>query len=110
MITEFDFPEKTRQPHDVYVDRDGIVWYISFGEQVLGRLDPKTGKVTEFEVPTLKPRSPKGELALRPDEDGNLWVAMMYQGAVGKSDKKTEKFQTWCFRRNSIRTTRRSPK
>jgi streptogramin lyase len=95
LITEFDLPEKTRQPHDVYVDRDGIVWYISFGEQVLGRLDPKTGKVTEFEVPTLKPRSPKGELALRPDEDGNLWVAMMYQGAVGKFDKKTEKFQTW---------------
>lgn len=95
LITEYDLPEKTRQPHDVFVDSDGIVWYISFGEQVLGKLDPKTGKVTEFPVPILKPQSPKGELALRADQDGNLWIAMMYQGAVARFDKKTEKFQTW---------------
>jgi streptogramin lyase len=95
LITEYDLPVKTRQPHDVFVDSDGTVWYISFGEQVLGKLDPKTGKVTEFTVPTLKPQSPKGELALRPDEDGNLWIATMYQGAVAKFEKKSEKFQTW---------------
>jgi virginiamycin B lyase len=46
-------------------------------------------------VPVLKPGSPIGELALRPDQDGNLWVGMMYQGAAAKFDKKTEKFQTW---------------
>jgi streptogramin lyase len=27
----------------VIVDADGIAWYSSFGEQNLGRLDPKTG-------------------------------------------------------------------
>jgi virginiamycin B lyase len=94
-ITEYQLPVRTRQPHDVYVDSDGMVWYISFGEQVLGRMDPKTGAVKEFTIPTLRPEVPTGELALRPDEDGNLWIAMMYQGAVGKFDRKTEKFQTW---------------
>ena len=59
------------------------------------KIDPKTGKVTEFTIPTLRSQVPTGELALRPDEDGNLWIAMMYQGAVGKFDRKTEKFQTW---------------
>ncbi len=95
IITEYDLPKPTRQPHDVIVDADGMVWYISFGEQIIGKLDPKTGKTTEFPVPVLKPDSPKGELALRPDDDGNLWVGMMYQGAVAKFDRKTEKFQTW---------------
>jgi virginiamycin B lyase len=95
VITEYDLPARTRQPHDVFVDTEGIVWYISFGEQVLGKLDPKTGKVTEYQIPTLKPKSPKGELAIRTDEEGNPWVAMMYQGAVARFDKKTETFQTW---------------
>jgi virginiamycin B lyase len=95
IITEYDLPKATRQPHDVIVDSDGMAWYISFGEQIIGKLDPKTGKTTEFPVPLLKPGSPIGELALRPDQDGNLWVGMMYQGAAAKFDKKTEKFQTW---------------
>jgi len=95
IITEYDLPKPTRQPHDVIVDSDGMVWYISFGEQIIGKLDPRTGKTTEFPVPVLKPGSPIGELALRPDQDGNLWVGMMYQGAVAKFDRKTEKFQTF---------------
>jgi virginiamycin B lyase len=95
IITEYDLPKPTRQPHDVIVDSDGMVWYISFGEQVIGKLDPKTGKTTEFPVPLLKPGSPIGDLALRSDEDGSLWVGMMYQGAVAKFDRKTEKFRTW---------------
>src|SRR6202521_1697736 len=93
IITEYDLPQPTRQPHDVMVDSDGMAWYISFGEQIIGKLDPKTGKTTEFPVPVLKPASPIGELALRPDQDGNLWVGMMYQGGLAKFDRKTEKFQ-----------------
>jgi len=95
IITEYDLPAPTRQPHDVILDRDGMAWYISFGEQIIGKLDPKTGKTTEFSIPVLKPASPKGELSLRADEDGNLWVGMMYQGAFARFDRKTEKFQIW---------------
>jgi virginiamycin B lyase len=97
IITEYGLPERTRQPHDVIVDSAGMVWYISFGEQLLGKLDPRTGKTTEFPVPVLKPGAPTGELALRPDADGNLWIGMMYQGAVAKFDRKTEKFQIFSF-------------
>ena len=32
------------QPHDVIVDAEGIVWYSSFGEQYLGKLDPQQRK------------------------------------------------------------------
>jgi virginiamycin B lyase len=55
IITEYDLPEKTRMPHDVIVTPDGTVWYDSFVEQILGRLDPKTGHTVEYTVPTLKP-------------------------------------------------------
>ena len=95
IITEYDLPKLTRQPHDVILDSDGMVWYDSFGEEILGKLDPKTGKVTEYPLPLLKPKSPIGSLSLRPDDAGNLWVGTMYQGAAIEFDRKTEKFQTW---------------
>src|SRR5665213_565322 len=37
IITEYDLPRKTIQPHDVLVDSAGIVWYSNFGEQQIGR-------------------------------------------------------------------------
>ena len=95
VYTEYDLPQRTRQPHDVIVDSQGMAWYASFGEQILGKLDPKTGKVTEYELPLLKPKMPTGSLAVRFDEDENIWLGMQFQGGVAKFDKKTEKFQTW---------------
>ena len=47
VITEYDLPRPTIEPHDVIADADGLVWYSSFGEQFIGRLDPKSGKVAE---------------------------------------------------------------
>jgi virginiamycin B lyase len=95
VITEYDLGRETIEPHDVVVDSDGIAWYSSFGEPFLGRLDPKTGKVTEFPLPELKRDFPTGSLGLRTDPAGNLWLGMMYQGGIAKFDRKTEKLQTW---------------
>ena len=95
IYTEYDLSPKTRQPHDVIVDSAGMVWYASFGEQILAKLDPRTGKVTEYQVPLLKPAAPTGILALRFDEDENLWMGLQFQGGIAKFDQKTEKFQVW---------------
>jgi streptogramin lyase len=95
VITEYDLGRETIEPHDVVVDKDGIAWYSSFGEPFLGRLDPKTGKVTEFPLPELKRDFPTGSLGLRADPAGNLWLGMMYQGGIAKFDPKSEKLQTW---------------
>ena len=95
IYTEYDLPARTRQPHDVIVDRSGTVWYAAFGEQIIGKMDPVTGKVTEYTVPTLKPAAPKGILGMRFDEDENLWLGMQFQGGIAKFDTKTEKFQVW---------------
>ena len=95
VITEYDLGRETIEPHDVIVDKYGIAWYSSFGEPFLGRLDPKTGKVTEFPLPELKRDFPTGSLGLRTDPAGNLWLGMMYQGGIAKFDPKTEKLTTW---------------
>lgn len=94
VYTTYDLPRRTRQPHDVIVV-NGVVWYASFGEQILGKLDPATGKVTEYQVPVLKPGAPTGILALKSDREGRLWLAMQFQAGVARFDPKTERFETW---------------
>ena len=95
IITEYDLPQRTRQPHDVVVDRDGTVWYASFGELILGKLDPKTGKTTEYPIPEAKPGHIRGNLDIDLDEDQNVWIAMTFQGAVAKFDRKTSKIKVY---------------
>ena len=93
VITEYDLPRETIQPHDVVIDNDGIAWYSSFGEQFLGRLDPKTGKASEYPVPMHKPGYPTGFLGLRTDKAGDLWLGNMYQATMVKFDRKSETFK-----------------
>jgi streptogramin lyase len=95
IITEWDLPRPTIQPHDVVVDSKGTVWYGDFGDQKIGKFDQKTGKVNEIAIPELKKGSPNGTLSIRLDRDENLWLGMMYQAAIGKLDTKTEKLQVW---------------
>ena len=91
IITEYDLPRPTIEPHDVIVE-GGTVWYSNFGEQYLGRLDPKTGEHKEYKMQELKPGWPTGSLDIGADKEGNLWLGMMYQAAITKFDPKTEKF------------------
>ena len=95
IVTEYDLPRRTIEPHDVILDRDGMAWYSDFGALFLGRMDPKTGRVTEYPIPMIKEGFPVGTLDLEADRDGNLWVGLMYQGGVAKLDRTTGKVQTW---------------
>jgi imidazolonepropionase-like amidohydrolase/streptogramin lyase len=95
VYTEYDLPQRTRQPHDVIVDSQGLAWYASFGEQILGTLDPKTGVAVEYTVPTLKPAAPTGILGLRFDKDENPWLGMQFQGGIARFDRQHKTFQTW---------------
>ena len=95
IITEYDLPRMGTQPHDAAVDADGMVWYADFGQQYIGKLDPKTAQVVEYPVPELIEGHPPGLLDLQFDQDGNIWFGMMHQGGIAKFDPKTEKFQTW---------------
>jgi virginiamycin B lyase len=95
VYTEYDLPRPEMAPHDVIVDKDGIAWFSGFGEQSLGRLDPKTGNVTEFTYPKHRQDAPTGSLGLRADAAGNLWLGNMYQATIVKFDPGTKQFQFW---------------
>jgi virginiamycin B lyase len=95
IITEYDLPRKEALPHDVIVDTDGHAWYSDFGSQFVGELDPKTGKVTDYALPTLLKEQPKGPLNVEFDPDGNIWVGLSYQGGAAKIDRKTKQVTTF---------------
>ena len=73
----------------------GFIWYSNFVEPYLGRLDPRTGAHEEFAYPLPKPNFPAGALALEPDQDGNWWLALMFQGGLAKFDTRTKTFRLY---------------
>jgi virginiamycin B lyase len=94
IITEYELPRETTEPHDVLVDAQGAVWYSDFGESYISKFDPKTLKLTEYPVTQFKSDAPVGNLSLEFDKKGTLWFDTMYQGSLGNLDPKTEKI-TW---------------
>jgi streptogramin lyase len=95
IVTEYALPRPTIEPHDVVVDNEGIVWFSEFADNALGRLDPKTGEVSEFTLPRYKQDDPPGTLNLEMGADGNLWLSLQFQAAFAKFDRKTQKFTVW---------------
>jgi len=73
------------RPHDPLAARDGSLWYTGQMANVLGRVDPKTGKVREYKLKT--PHS--GPHGLKEDAQGNIWYTGNTGALVGKLDPKT---------------------
>ena len=95
IITEYDLPNKAIQPHDVIMDRQGMVWYSDFGQMFLGRMNPADGRVTEYAIPETKKNFPVGTLDLETDHNDDLWIGVMYQGAIAKFNRASGTFRTW---------------
>ena len=78
-------PTPGSRPHDPLAARDGSLWYTGQMNNVLGRVDPKTGKVKEYPLKT--PHS--GPHGLVEDRQGNIWYAGNTGALVGKLNPKT---------------------
>ena len=105
VITEYDLPRPTIEPHDV-VFADGYAWYTNFGEEYIGRLDPKTGQHKEFPLPELKKGFPTGSLDLKLDKDGSHVVRHDVPGRarqVRSQDREVPDLPG--FARSATRTT-----
>jgi len=59
----------------------------------LGKMDPKTGAASEIPLPEFKKGFPVGTLDLGIDKGGDMWIGMMFQGAIARFDPKTEQFR-----------------
>jgi virginiamycin B lyase len=85
-IREWDVPGGAPAfPHDPTIGGDGLPWYTGYRSNVLGRLNPGTGAITEFPLPI--PNSlPHGLVA---DADGNIWYTASGSAMIGKLDPKS---------------------
>ncbi len=68
---------------------DGSIWYAKLYAHKIGRIDPRTLQVREFDTPLKGPRR------LRFDPQGNLWIPAFDEGGLMKFDPKTERFETF---------------
>jgi len=73
------------RPHDPLAARDGSLWYSAQMANVLGRVDPKTGKVKEYPLKTAH----SGPHGLVEDKAGNIWYTGNTGTLIGKLNPKT---------------------
>src|SRR5216684_1582324 len=74
------------RPHDPLAARDGSLWYTGQMANVLGRLDPRTGKVTEYPMPDPEAKDPH---TLTFDKSGILWFTVQNANRIGRLDPKS---------------------
>lgn len=85
-IKEWDLPTPNSMPHDPAVGLDGALWYTGMTANVLGRLDPNSGDIREYQLP-----QGSGPHGLAVDKQGTVWYTANTKGVIGKLDPKTEK-------------------
>jgi streptogramin lyase len=66
---------------------DGSIWYAKLLANKIGRIDPKTLAVEEFDTPLGGPRRP------RFDRQGILWIPAFDDSALMRFDPKTKSFE-----------------
>ena len=83
-IREWMVPTLGQRSRDSLQLPDGTVWWTGMYGNLLGRLDPSTGEMTEFPLP--EGARPHGITA---DRDGNIWYTGNGNGTVGKLNPAT---------------------
>jgi virginiamycin B lyase len=83
---EFPLPTPNSGPHGITSDAEGNIWYTGNTAAHIGKLDAKTGKVTEYKMPDPAARDPH---TLIFDKQGTLWFTVQGGNFVGKLDPKS---------------------
>jgi virginiamycin B lyase len=92
-IKEYQLPDPAARPRRIAISPDDMIWYTDFPRGFLGRLDPATGKVTEWKSPSGPKSEPYGIVFTK----GALWYNESFAkpNTIVRFDPQTEKFQTW---------------
>ena len=77
------------------IDSKGIIWFVNSSKGRIGRLDPATGEIKEWESPS-GPSSHPYSLAVINDK---IWYneSAMRPDALVRFDPETESFQSWAI-------------
>jgi len=83
-IKEWLAPTLGSRPHDSHAGSDGSIWWTGQYASKLGRLDPRSGQIREFDLPANT--QPHG---LAQDAQGNIWYTGIQKGVIGMLDPRT---------------------
>ncbi|OFV95495.1 MAG: hypothetical protein A3H28_15815 [Acidobacteria bacterium RIFCSPLOWO2_02_FULL_61_28] len=83
----------SRAPHDIWVGLDGNIYWADdmVPEQTVGKLDPRTGKVTTYKLPD-KDGHAVSTHSIVVDHKGNMWLTNQTEGTHLMFNPKTETF------------------
>jgi len=89
-VKHFSLPfEETAGVHSVVRAPDGMVYFTEFALNKLAKLDPSTGKITEFPDSFTMPDRRADKHTVRVDAKGNLWSS---GSPLSKYDQETGKY------------------
>jgi virginiamycin B lyase len=81
---EWDLPPG-HHPHGLLVDRQGMVWTTGNGNGTIGRLDPASGRVTEFKTPS---GGGGPHTLIITDDQSTIWFTMQSGNKVASLQTK----------------------
>lgn len=87
VVTEFELPRALMSAHDVYGDGHGNIWYTSHLSRLFGKLDTRTGIVTEYQTP-LTPGAQPGTHHVYVEKNGEVLVSEPWSHKLLKLDPR----------------------
>jgi len=85
----FDIAADTLYLHTIRTDPKGRLWFTVVASNQVGRFDPETLELVEFDTPAIGPRRPRFA------PNGILWIPGFDSGELVSFDPKTEKFTSY---------------
>jgi len=98
-FTYYPFGTPLTGPCDLTTGPDGAIWSSNFITNTIGRVDPTTGEVTEYQVPSVNLTNPRlGDLGgragfscvIQPGSDGFLYAASGIRNELIKINPTTK--------------------
>lgn len=92
IVTEYELPRTLLAPHDVHGDSKGNIWYTPHRSPYVGKLDPRTGIVTEFRVPET-PGALPGTHRVWVDQNDIVWTSENWAHNLNALDPATGRWR-----------------
>ncbi len=88
IVTEYELPQQLLALHDATADAQGNIWFTSHKTRYVGKLDPRTGIVTEYTIP-LTPGAMPGTHHAVIDKNGIAWISENWAHQLNRLDPQT---------------------
>ncbi len=92
IITEYKLPRLHLAAHDIWGDSKGYLWYSPHRSPYVGRLDPKTGVVKEYRIPSVPGVHP-GTHWLYVDKNDIVWLSDNWAHQLVRIDPATDEIR-----------------